>query len=427
MDILGFRIYTVAVINYRVFPGLTNDMDDQELKIKEVLERGVERIYPSREALEKALRSGKRLRFYCGFDASAPSLHIGNAIQIAKLAQLQALGHEIIFMIGDFTGMIGDPTDKKSARQQLERTEVKANSVVYKKQASAWLDFSGRNAAEVRTNSKTYDKMTVEDFVRLASHVTVQQMLVRDMFQERLKEEKPIYVHEFLYPLVQGYDSVAMDVDGEVGGNDQTFNMLAGRDLLKSLKGKEKFVICDKLLVDAQGKKMGKTEGNIVSLNETPDNMYGQVMAWPDGVLPAAFELCTKLPWEEVKEIKKRLENTSLNPRDFKMRLAREITAIYHGPKKAAAAEQHFVKTVQKKEMPDEVQELKMSGASLNIIDILLETKLAASKGDARRLIEGGGIKVGGEVVKDSQARVEISSAGIVIQKGKREFRKLVI
>ncbi len=402
-------------------------MENQEAKIKEVLERGVERIYPSREALEKALRSGKRLRFYCGFDASAASLHIGNAIQIAKLSQLQALGHEIIFMIGDFTGMIGDPTDKKSARKQLERADVKANSAIYKKQASAWLDFGGRNAAQVQTNSKTYDKMTVEAFVRLASHVTVQQMLVRDMFQERLKEEKPIYLHEFLYPLVQGYDSVAMDIDGEVGGNDQTFNMLAGRDLLKSLKGKEKFVICDKLLVDAQGKKMGKTEGNIVSLNETSDNMYGQIMAWPDGILSSAFELCTKLPWEEVKEIKKRLENTSLNPRDFKMRLAREITSIYHGPKKAAAAEQHFVKTVQKKEMPDEIMEVKVSASTLSIIDILLETKLAASKGDARRLIEGGGIKLAGEIVSDVKYNVKVGSDGIVIQKGKREFRKLTV
>lgn len=402
-------------------------MDEQEAKIAEILERGVERIYPSREALEKALRSGKRLRFYCGFDASAPSLHIGNAIQIAKLAQLQALGHEIIFMIGDFTGMIGDPTDKKSARRQLERSEVKANAAVYKKQAAAWLEFTGRNAASVQYNSKTYDKMAVEEFVRLASHVTVQQMLVRDMFQERLKEEKPIYLHEFLYPLVQGYDSVAMDVDGEVGGNDQTFNMLAGRDLLKALKGKEKFVICDKLLVDAQGKKMGKTEGNIVSLNETAENMYGQVMAWPDGVLSAAFELCTKLPWEEVKEIKKRLENTSLNPRDFKMRLAREITKIYHGPKKAAAAEAFFIKTVQKKEAPDEIAEVRLSAASLPLVDLLIEAKLASSKGDARRLIEGGGIRLDGETVKDIAHTVQIPKEGIVIQKGKREFRRLIM
>ena len=272
-----------------------------EQLLQEFLERGVERLYPSKEIVEKALRSGKQLTFYAGFDPSAPSLHIGNAIQIAKLAQLQALGHKVFFLIGDFTGMIGDPTGKKAARVQLDRATIKNNVKLYKKQAAAWLSFSGFNSAEVRFNSKTYDKMSVEDFVRLAGNVTVQQMIARDMFQERLKEEKPIYLHEFLYPLMQGYDSVVMDIDGEIGGNDQTFNMLMGRDLLKALKGKEKFVVTGKLLVDAQGKKMGKSEGNIVSLDETAENMYGKIMTWPDGVLPSAFELCTKLPWEEFK------------------------------------------------------------------------------------------------------------------------------
>lgn len=392
--------------------------------IAEFLNRGVERIYPSREALEKALLSGKQLTFYGGFDASASSLHIGNAIQIAKLAQLQALGHKIIFLIGDFTGMIGDPTEKKSARQQLDRATVTANAKVYKKQAAAWLSFSGRNAAVVTANSKTYDKMSVEAFIRLAANFTVQQMMVRDMFQERLKEEKPIYLHEFLYPLVQGYDSVALNVDGEIGGNDQTFNMLAGRDLMKALQGKEKFVVTNKLLVDAQGKKMGKTEGNVVSLDAGPEDMYGKIMTWPDGVLSSAFELCTKLTWDEVKEIQKRLENTSLNPRDFKMRLAREVTSIYHGKKKAALAEAGFVKMFQKGETPEEMPVIALKAT--NIVEILIETKLSPSKGDARRLIEQGGIKVSGEVIKDANYTVSITKEGTVIQKGKREFRKII-
>lgn len=393
-------------------------------KIEEFLNRGVERIYPRREVLEKALRSGKQLTFYGGFDASATSLHIGNAIQLAKLAQLQAMGHKIIFLIGDFTGMIGDPSEKKSARQQLDRLTVTANAKVYRKQAAAWLSFSGRNAAVVTANSKIYDKMSVEAFIRLAANFTVQQMLVRDMFQERLKEEKPIYLHEFLYPLVQGYDSVALEVDGEVGGNDQTFNMLAGRDLMKSIQGKEKFVIANKLLVDAQGKKMGKSEGNVVSLDASPEDMYGKIMTWPDGVLSSAFELCTKLTWDEVKEIQKRLQNTSLNPRDFKMRLAREITSIYHGKKKAALAEAAFVKMFQKGETPDEMPTVTVSAT--NIVAILIETKLSPSKGDARRLIEQGGIKVSGEVVKDPNQTVSLTKEGIVIQKGKREFRKII-
>ncbi len=398
-------------------------MTERQTLIEEFLTRGVERVYPSKEALEKALSGDKKLTFYVGCDASAPSLHIGNAVQLAKAAQLQTLGHTIIFLIGDFTGMIGDPSGKQAARQQLDRAAVKNNAKVYKKQASAWLSFSGRNAAVVTTNSRIYDKMSVEAFIRLAANFTVQQMIVRDMFQERLKEEKPIYLHEFLYPLVQGYDSVALEVDGEIGGNDQTFNMLAGRDLMKAIEGKEKFVVTNKLLVDTAGKKMGKTEGNVVSLDASPEDMYGKVMTWPDSILSIAFEICTKLSWEEVKEIQKRLENTSLNPRDFKMRLAREITKIYHGEKKAAAAEIHFVKTFQKGETPEEMLSVNVKGSTL--MEVLIETKLASSKGDARRLIEQGGIKFGGEVIKDINQKIVFSKEGTVIQKGKREFRRV--
>lgn len=392
--------------------------------IQEVVERGVERVYPSREALEKALQASKPLTFYGGFDASAPSLHIGNAIQLAKLAQLQALGHKIIFLIGDFTGMIGDPTDKKAARKQLDRITVTANAKIYKKQASAWLSFNGHNAASVASNSKIYDKLGLEDFIRLAGNITVQQMLVRDMFQARIKEEKPIYLHEFLYPLVQGYDSVALEVDGEVGGNDQTFNMLTGRDLMKALKGKEKFVITTKLLTDNEGKKMGKSEGNIVSLDAQPEDMYGKIMTWPDTVLASAFELCTKLSWSEVKEIQKRLENTSLNPRDFKMRLAREITSIYYGEKKAIAAEKAFIQTFQKGELPADMPVVTLKAQP--IINALLELQLAPSKAEARRLLEQGGIKVNGETIKDQNYIIKPGKEALILQKGKREFRKLV-
>ncbi len=316
--------------------------------------------------------------------------------------------------------MIGDPTDKGAARKQLDRATTKTNIKNWKKQASSWLSFSGRNAAAFKFNSKWYDKMSIEDFVRLASNFSVQQMIIRDMFQDRIKAEKPIYLHEFLYPLVQGYDSVAMEVDGEVGGNDQTFNMLAGRDLMKALKGKEKFVITTKLLVDGEGKKMGKTTGNIVNLDETPENMYGAIMAWPDSVMPLAFELCTKLSYAEVKEVQKRLAGTQLNPRDFKMKLAHEITSIYHGKKKADAAEERFVKTIQNKEVPDDIEEVKV--VSSNIVEILVETKLASSKSEARRLLEQGGIKIDGKTITDPNHKVSVSS---VIQKGKREYRKL--
>lgn len=395
-------------------------------KINEVLTRGTENIYPNREFLEKALSSGKRLRIYCGFDPSAPALHIGNAIQINKLAQFQALGHEIIFLVGDFTGMIGDPTDKTAARKKLTRKEVLDNAKNYKKQAAAYLKFSGSNAAKIRYNSKWQDKLTFRDLIELASNFTVQQMIIRDMFQVRLKGEKPIYLHEFLYPLAQGYDSVAMDVDMEIGGNDQTFNMLAGRDLLKALKNKEKFVLTTKLLVDPSGKKMGKSEGNIVNLDENPIDMYGKIMSWPDGVLPVGFELCTALPFAEVRKMQTELEEGRANPRDLKMKLAFEITKTNHGEKKAREAEDYFIRTVQKKEVPEEIMNYELQTTNWKLVDLLVEIKMATSKNEARRLIEQGGIKVNEETIKDLNKEIEISQKGVLLQRGKRQFIKVI-
>jgi len=395
-------------------------------KIKEVLTRGVEKIFPSYEALEKVLMSGQRIRLYCGFDPSAPALHIGNAIQLNKLRQFQELGHEVIFLIGDFTGMIGDPTDKKATRKKLTRVEVRANAKNYKKQAAAYLNFKGENPAKVMYNSKWSDKITFKDLIEITSNFTVQQMIQRDMFQVRMKEEKPIHFHEFLYPIAQGYDSVAMDVDLEIGGNDQMFNMLCGRDLLRAMKNKEKYVLTTKLLADPGGVKMGKTEGNAIFMSETPENVYGQVMSWPDGVIGAAFELAAKTSFEEVKKIQGQLKDGSVNPRDLKMKLALEITKTIHGEGKAKKAEKHFIKTVQKKELPDEIETWNMEHGTWNIIDLLVKTNLTASKGEARRLIEQGGIKINGEAVKDVNLSLELKN-NTIIQRGKRQFVKIII
>jgi len=235
---------------------------EQEQEIDEILTRGVEKIYPSKEELKKSLMSGKKIRLYCGYDPTAKSLHIGNAISINKLGQFQKLGHEVIFLIGDFTGMIGDPTDKSATRNKLTREDTLRNSENYKKQASGYLKFDGENPAIVRYNSEWSDKLTFKDLIGLSSNFTVQQMLERDMFEKRIKEEKPVYLHEFLYPLAQGYDSVAMDVDLEIGGNDQMFNMLAGRDLMKAIKGKEKFVLTMKILARTRmAKKWARRKG----------------------------------------------------------------------------------------------------------------------------------------------------------------------
>jgi len=396
-------------------------------KVEEVLNRGVENIYPNREALEKVLLSGKRIKLYCGFDPSAPSLHLGNAILINKLAQFQKLGHEVIFLIGDFTGMIGDPTDKLAARKKMSRQQVLTNAKNYKKQASAYLKFSGNTAAKILYNSQWSDKLTFKDLIELASNLTAQQLLQRDMFQERMKQDKPIYLHEFLYPLAQGYDSVAMAVDLEIGGNDQTFNMLVGRDLMKAVLGKEKFVLTMKLLADPTGKKMGKSEGNIVSLDETPNNMYGQIMSWPDEVIAVGFELCTNLPLKEVVEIYEKLKDPKINPRDLKMKLALEITKINHGEKKAAEAQEYFVKTVQKKEIPEEIINYQLSIINWKLLDLLVEIKMASSKSEAKRLIEQGGIKVDGKEVKDVNGIINITEAGVLLQRGKRQFVKVIL
>lgn len=394
--------------------------------IDELLERGVEKIYPNKEALRKKLLSGERIKLYCGYDPSASSLHIGNAISINKLGQFQKLGHEVIFLIGEFTGMIGDPTDKGSARKKLTRGEVKKNSKNYQKQASAFLNFSGPNKAKVLRNSKWNDKLTFKDLIEVASHFTVQQMIQRDMFQKRLADDKPIYFHEFLYPIAQGYDSLMMNVDLEVGGNDQMFNMMCGRDLMKSVKNKEKCVMTLKLLTDDNGKKMGKSEGNAVFLDESNIDMFGKVMTWPDGVLINSFELCTRVEWAEILEMKKQLSKNEINPRDIKMKLAYEIVKIFHGDKKAQEAQAYFVNTFQKKEIPDDMLEVSLFSGSIKIVDLLLELKLASSKGEARRLIEQGGIKVGEQVIKDVNLEIKLEN-NLIIQRGKRQFVKIKV
>ncbi len=390
-------------------------IDTDEKKIQEFLTRGVENVYPSRQDFEKALKSGKQLTIYNGIDPTGPTLHIGHGVVLLKLHQLQELGHKIILLIGDFTGMIGDPTDKTATRKKLTRKEVLVNCKNYAKQAGKILDM---RKVDLKYNSKWLGKLRAGDFLELGSEVTVQRLLERDMFQKRTQEGKPIYLHEFIYPLLQGYDSVAMGVDAEIGGNDQTFNMLVGRDMMKN-RGQEKFVLTTKLLIDPTGKKMGKTEGNMVTLEDTSEDMYGKVMSWPDTLMPVAFEICTRVLMDEIKNI------LAGDPRDAKMRLAREIVTLYHSAKNAERAEENFVKIFQKKEAPEEVVEIKIKNEKANILELLVEIKLAASKGEARRLVEQGGVKVGEKIIDDINVVVEIPAEGVLIQKGKRHFVKV--
>ena len=391
-------------------------------KIEEFLTRGVEKIYPNKEFVKRQLLSGKKLKMYLGIDPTGP-MHMGHAIPIRKLREFQKLGHEVILLIGDFTAMIGDPTDKSATRKQLTRKQVLENSKLYKTQASKFLEF-GFYGAKLKYNSKWLDKMTFIDVVSLASKMTVQQMLERDMFQERLKENKPIYIHEFLYPLMQGYDSLAMGVDGEIGGNDQTFNMLAGRNLVKEFSGKEKFVITMKLLEDPSGKKMGKTEGNAIFVSDSEFEIFGKVMSWPDRMILRAFEICTDVSSKHIEKYKNDLESGT-NPRDIKIILAKEIVRIYHNEDKAKNAEKSFIKTFQKGGLPENLEEIKTENGK-PLIDFLVENKIVSSKSDFRRLVIENAVSnaVSGDKITDVNYKIH---SDITLKVGKKRFIKILI
>lgn len=388
----------------------------QEQHIQEILHRGVENIYPSREELEKVLRSKKKLKIYHGIDPTG-ELHIGHGVVLFKLRQFQELGHYIIVLIGDFTAQIGDPTDKMAARKPLTHKEVLQNARVYKKLIGKILDLK---KTEFRYNSKWLSKLSSLDFIHISSHFTAQQTLARNMFKQRMKEGKDLFLNEFIYPILQAYDSVAMDVDLEVGGNDQMFNMLAGRTLMKRMKGKEKFVMTTKLLTDSTGRKMGKTEGNFVAMQDPPDVMYGKIMSWPDTLIVPGLELATRASLAEVAQAKKDME-AGANPKMVKMLLARSITERYHDAKKAMQAEEYFKKVHEKHEIPQNIHEARL--LSRDIVDALVKTGLAPSKAEARRLIIQGGIKVNGEVITDEKYTLLPNS---ILQKGKRHFIKVM-
>lgn len=394
-----------------------------DAQIEEVLTRGVENIFPNKEFLKSRLVKGERLTFYLGADPNAPTLHLGHAIPIKKLGQLQKLGHQVIFLIGDFTAMIGDP-DKSTARKPLTREQVLENCKSYKDQVSSFISFSGPNKALLRFNSEWLDKMNFGDVLKLASHITHAQIIKRDMFQQRMAEGKDLFLHEFLYPLMQGYDSVAMNVDGEVGGNDQTFNMLVGRDLMKVLKNKEKFVIATKLLVDSTGKKMGKSEGNMVRLDQTAEDMFGRVMSWSDSLILPGFETITDISMFEIKQIEEEMKRGS-NPKDYKVKLAKEIVKMIHGKDAAEKAHQAFENTFKKGEVPVDIMEIgAQKGTPLK--DLLVQSKVVASNGEWRRLVEGNAVSIVGtnKIIRDQFAKVEKDT---VFRIGKKRFVKVVL
>jgi len=389
--------------------------------IDELLTRGVENVIPASLAKEK-LASKKPMRVYFGIDPTGAKLHLGHSVPLRKLKAFGDAGHEIILVVGSFTAMIGDPSGRDALREPLSKSQVEENFKDYKNQAKKILDLS---QVEVRYNHEWLEPLCFSDIVNLASKFTVQHMLQRDMFDRRLKEGKPIGLHEFLYPLMVGYDSVILDVDCEIGGSDQEFNMLAGRELQKDFGKRDKFVLTTELIEGTDGRKMSKTYNNCIYLEDEPNDMYGKIMSMVDAQILKYFELCTNVPTQEIIKMSSDLEDGKLHPKEAKMYLAREIVTLYHGEKLAKSAEENFINTFSKKEIPNEIKTVGVVLGS-KIIDALLEEKLVESKSEWRRLVEDSAVinVETNEIIKSSDQTVE---APIVLKVGKRRFIKLEI
>ena len=370
--------------------------------------------------LEKSQNTGNPLRIKLGADPTAPDIHIGHTVVIRKLRAFQELGHTVIFLIGSFTGMIGDPSGKNVTRPPLSRKEIDKNAETYKTQIFKILD---PDKTEIRFNSEWMDRFNAADFVKLTSHVTVKQILERDDFQKRLREEKPISMHELLYPLVQGYDSVALEADVELGGTDQTFNLLVGRSLQREYDQEPQVIITTPLLEGTDGvEKMSKSLGNYIGIDEPANEMFGKIMSISDDLMWKYFELLTDLNVEEIEDLKARCENENTNPRDLKIDLAKRIIKDFHTEANANQAEQNFINQFSKGNLPDEIDEVSFPVGDYKIADLLVETKMVESKGEAKRLIKGGGVKVDGEKVEHAGIDVTVGSDSILLQVGKRRF-----
>ncbi len=389
-------------------------------RIEEIFNRGiVVDVLPSKDEFIKKLQSGQRQKIYIGADATSNSLHLSHAKNYMFLEELRQLGHEVVILFGDFTAQIGDPTGRNTARPQLTAEEIKKNVKNWLLQIKPLMDFSDKtNPPQVAYNSKWLAKLTLTDIIKLASNFTVQQMIERDMFEKRWNDNVPIYLHEFLYPLMQGYDSVAMDVDVELCGTDQTFNALAGRLLQKRLNNKDKFVVIVNLMANPKtGALMSKSQGTGVFLSSPPNEMYGAVMAQPDEMIEVLFVNVTRIPLAEKKAV------LDLGPRDSKARVALEIVKKFYGEKKALSAQEAFVSQFSKGELPQDIEEVSLP-AGKHLIAEMIATVLKLSKSEARRLISQGGVKIDGEVVK-TDGEIEITSKEILLQVGKRRFAKI--
>ena len=388
----------------------------------EILKRNVVDLVSEEELLER-LKEGRPLRVKLGVDPSRPDLHLGHAVVLRKLRQFQDLGHRVVLIIGDFTARIGDPSGRSVTRPMLTKEEVLENAKTYQEQAFKILD---PEKTELRFNGEWLDKMTFADVIILASKYTVARMLERDDFEKRYKEGIPIAISEFLYPLAQAYDSVAIEADIEMGGTDQYFNLIVGRKIQEEFGQRPQIVMTMPIIEGIDGKlKMSKSYNNYVAFTDPPDEMYGKLMAMPDHLIIKYMRLLTDIAEEEIEEYEKGMREKGINPRDVKMKLAFEITKFFHGEDKAKEAQDRFIKVFREKEVPEDMPEYEFEEEEIPIVNLLLSVGAASSRSEAKRLINQGGVYVNGERVKDFREILKLDKE-IVLKVGKRRFYKIL-
>lgn len=403
---------------------LMSDISTDQTKIDQLLTRRVSEAIGAEELREK-LVSGRQLRIKFGADPTSPDLHLGHAVVMRKLREFQNLGHKVVLILGDYTARVGDPTGKSKTRPMLTEDEIAANAKTYLDQVGKILDIE---KTEIRYNGEWFAKMSMSEIIQLTSKFTVARMIERDDFEKRLASGTDIHMHELLYPMMQAHDSIMIDADVELGGTDQKFNMLAGRELQKKMGKAPQNVMTCPLLVGLDGeKKMSKSLGNYIGIYDAANDMFGKTMSLPDAMLWNWFELVTDITKEEMETMRTACESGAMNPRDAKMRLGREIVTQYYNEEAAQKAEEHFISTFQKKEIPEDIAEVSIDAQEMLLIDLLAHEKIAfaKSKSEARQLIEQGGVKVNDEVITNLTAMVKISHTPTLIQKGKRFFVKV--
>ncbi len=396
-------------------------MNNTDPKLHTLLTRGVAEVLPSPEGLAKIM-SERKIRVYLGIDPTGALLTLGHAVVLRKLQQFADLGHDVILLIGNGTVRIGDPTGRDSTRPVLTDEVIQENFKHWKAQASKVLDF---DKITIKYNGDWLDKLTYADIVKLLAQTTVQQLTERDMFQDRLKNNLPIHGHEIIYPLLQGYDSVAMNVDLELGGTDQTFNMMMGRHLQRTYNNHEKWVLTTPIINGTDGRKMSKSYGNFIALTEAPNDMYGKVMSLADEMILDYFTLLTDVPLTEIEEMRAALEKGQ-NPMPFKKKLAHVITTMYHTPELADQAEEQFRQTVQERQIPSDIPEIKLSGNEKTILDVLKSCPTEMSTSELKRLIEQGGVELLPQGEKPTSPEQEVTLSQVeVIRVGKRRYFRI--